>query len=129
MWRAGPVLETVPAGCHGRSMRRITYIDIDLARPPMVLGCERLPFVVLIGAVVFVLIVLFGGITFHGLIAGLMLIAIGIGVLRRIARYDPYFFAVTWQAMQTPRELPAVPREPMAPMLFVGYDDPPRRRR
>ena len=106
-------------------MRQVTYIDTDLARPALMLECERLPFVLLLGAVVFLLIVVFG-VSLHGLIASGLLMAIGIGVLRRAARYDPYLFAVVWRALQYPRTLPPVPREDLPPMPFVGYEVSPR---
>ena len=106
-------------------MRQVTYIDTDLARPALILDCERLPFVLLLGAVVFLLVVVFG-VNLHGLIASGLLMAIGIGMLRRAARYDPYFFAVAWQALQYPRALPPVPREHLPRMPFVGYGAAPR---
>ena len=93
----------------------------------------------LVGTTVFVTVVIFG-FTFHGLIAGFMLMAAGIGALRKAASHDPHFFAVYRQSLQYPRELPAVARRnlPSAPDLgsapdlprlpFVGYGARPRAR-
>ena len=108
-------------------MRPVTYIDLELARPPMILGCERLPFVALVGGVVFALIAVFG-ISFNGLIACAMLLVTGIGALRRAAAYDPLLFAVLFRALRLPRSLPEVPDvvEKLPPLPFVGYEYPPR---
>ncbi len=107
-------------------MRPVTYIDLELARPPMILGCERVPFVALVGGVVFVLIVVFG-FSAHGLIASAMLLTVGIGALRRAAVYDPHLFAVLTRALRLPRSLPEVPVAKLPPLPFVGYGHPPPR--
>lgn len=108
-------------------MRQTTHIDVDLARAPQVLQCERLPFVVLVGTIVFVTVVIFG-FTFHGLIAGFMLMCAGVGALRKAAEHDPHFFAVYWKSLQYPRELPAVPRQDLPRLPFVGHGARPRTR-
>ena len=120
-----PVLKRPRARAMVPTMRRITRIDVDLARPPNILYCERVPFVVLVGAVVFVTVVFFG-ITFHGLIAAFILMATGVGVLRQLFAHDPHFFAVYAKALKYPRRLPAEPDRPMPDIPFIGYADPPR---
>ena len=107
------------------AMRPITHIDVDLARPLQILQCERIPFVVLVGTVVFVTVVFFG-ISFHGLFAAFMLMAVGVGVLRRIFASDPYFFAVYAASLRYPRSMPATPRVELPPLPFVGYGARPR---
>ncbi len=101
-------------------------IDLDLARPPLLLGCERTPFIVAVGACAFIVVVLFG-ITFAGVIAGGMLVSAAVMVLRRVAAYDPYYFAVLIEASRFPRHMPDVLPDPTLPghLPFVGYDDPP----
>lgn len=106
-------------------MRSVTHIDLDLARPPMILHCERLPFVALVGGVVFALIAIFG-FSFSGLIGSAMLLMTGIGALRRAAVYDPHLFAVLFRALRLPRHLPDVPVETLPSLPFVGYAKPPR---
>jgi len=101
-------------------MRPITHIDADLARPPHILYCERLPFVVLVATVVFVTVMVFG-ITFHGLFAAFMLMVTGVAVLRRIFAGDPYFFAVYAASLKYPRSMPATPRVELPSLPFVGY--------
>ena len=136
-----PVLKRPRVHAMVSAMRRITRIDVDLVRPPHILYCERMPFVVLVGAVVFVTVVFFG-ITFHGLIAAFILMATGVGVLRQLFAHDPHFFAVYAKALKYPRRLPAVPDAPMpdlprgghwppswhggASLAFIGYADRPR---
>ncbi len=120
-----PVLKRPRVHAMVPAMRRITRIDVDLARPPHILYCERMPFVVLVGAVVFVTVVFFG-ITFHGLIAAFILMATGVGVLRQLFAHDPHFFAVYVKALKYPRRLPAVPDAPMPDLPFIGYADRPR---
>ena len=120
-----PGLKPPRAHAMVRTMRRITRIDVDLARPPNILYCERVPFVVLVGTVVFVTVVFFG-ITFHGLIAAFILMAAGVGVLRQLFAHDPHFFAVYAKALKYPRRLPAEPDRPMPDLPFIGYADRPR---
>ena len=106
-------------------MRPITYLDADLAHPPHILYCERVPFVVLVGTVVFITVMVFD-ITFHGLVAAFMLMAVGVGVLRRIFAEDPYFFAVYAASLKYPRSMPETPRQELPPLPFVGYAARPR---
>ena len=101
-------------------------VDLDLARPPLLLGCERTPFIAAIGACAFAVVVLFG-ITFAGVIAGGLLASAAVTALRRVAVYDPFFFAVTAEALGYPRHMPDVLPDPALPghLPFVGYADPP----
>ena len=98
-------------------------IDQDLARPPLVFGCERLPFIIWMGVVAFLLLVVFG-ITVTGVIAAVAMAVIGVWALRGIAEDDPFFFAVWWEASKYPKHLPRVADDPMVDDLdFVGYED------
>ncbi len=103
-------------------------VDLDLARPPLLLGCERTPFIAAVGAGAFAVVVLFG-ITFTGVTAGGMLVVAAVMVLRRVAAYDPFFFAVHAEGLGFPRHMPDVLPDPSLPghLPFVGFDDPPRR--
>ena len=94
--------------------------------PPQILGCERTPFLALVGAVAFLIIIVFG-ITFPGLAAGVLIFLGGVRWLRGIFEHDPYFFAMRWLALRLPRNLPAEhPPAFMQDWAFVGYEDPPR---
>ncbi len=103
-------------------------IDMDLMRPPQLFGCERLPFLILIGAVGFITVVIFG-LDIFGLIGGVGLFVAGFIALRRAAAQDPLWFAVRWEAMKYPRHMPDVLPDPSLPrhLPFVGYNDPPAR--
>ena len=101
-------------------------LDEALLRPPQLLGCERTPFLFVIFSATFLTVAGFG-VTFPGLVAGIMLAAAGVMVLRRIAAYDPYWFAVQFAASRYPRHMPDVIPDTTIPrdLAFVGYDDPP----
>ncbi len=101
-------------------------LDEALLRPPQLLGCERTPFLFVIFSATFLTVAGFG-VTFPGLVAGIMLAAAGVMVLRRIAAYDPYWFAVQFAASRYPRHMPDVLPDTTIPrdLAFVGYDDPP----
>lgn len=102
------------------------FIDEAMLRPPQILGCERMPFLVIIGTAAFVTVVGFG-LTFPGLVGGILLAAAGVMVLRRIAAHDPFWFAVLFEAARYPRQMPDVLPDRIIPrdLAFVGYDDPP----
>ena len=101
------------------------FLDEALLRPPQILGCERSPFIAVIFAATFVTVVGFG-ITLQGLVGGVMLAAAGIMLLRRIAVYDPFYFAILFEAARYPRDMPDVlPDRTLPKLAFVGYDDPP----
>ncbi len=102
------------------------FIDEAMLRPPQILGCERVPFLAVIGMAAFVTVIGFG-ITFPGLAGGVMLASAGVMVLRRIAAHDPFWFAVLFDAARYPRHMPDVLPDPTLPrhLHFVGYDDPP----
>ena len=101
------------------------FIDEAMLRPPQILGCERMPFLAMIGAVVLVTVVGFG-LTLPGVIGGVMLAAAGVMVLRRIAAHDPFWFAVLFESARYPRDMPDVlPDRTLPNLAFVGYDDPP----
>lgn len=101
-------------------------LDEALLRPPQLLGCERTPLLFVIFSATFLTVVVFG-VTFPGLVAGIMLAAAGVMVLRRIAAYDPFWFAVQFAASRYPRHMPDVLPDTTIPrdLAFVGYDDPP----
>ena len=101
-------------------------LDEALLRPPQLLGCERTPFLFVIFSATFLTVAVFG-VSFPGLVAGIMLAAAGVMVLRRIAAYDPYWFAVQFAASRFPRHMPDVLPDTTIPrnLAFVGYDDPP----
>ncbi len=102
------------------------FIDEAMLRPPQILGCERMPFLAVIGMAAFVTVIGFG-ITFPGIVGGVMLASAGVMVLRRIAAHDPFWFAVLFDAAKYPRHMPDVLPDPTLPrhLHFVGYDDPP----
>ena len=105
-------------------------LDEALLRPPQLLGCERTPFLFVIFSATFLTVAVFG-VTFPGLVAGIMLAAAGVMVLRRIAAHDPFWFAVQFAASRYPRHMPDVLPDTTIPrdLAFVGYDDPPSDRR
>ena len=101
------------------------FIDEAMLRPPQILGCERMPFLAMIGAAVLVTVVGFG-ITIAGAIGGAMLAGAGVMVLRRIAAHDPFWFAVLFDSARYPRDMPDVlPDKTLPDLAFVGYADPP----
>ena len=104
------------------------FLDEALLRPPQILGCERTPFLLVLGASAFLSVTVFG-ITFPSLVAAVMLASAGVMVLRRIAAHDPFWFAVLFESARYPRHLPDVLPDPTLPrdLAFVGYDDPPSR--
>lgn len=100
-------------------------LDEAMLRPPQIGGCERIPFLVMLGAVAFVTVTGFG-LTLPGAIGGIFLVAAGVMLLRRIAAHDPYWFAVLFEAARFPRRMPDVlPDRTLPDLAFVGYDDPP----
>ncbi|WP_420010390.1 hypothetical protein [Tateyamaria sp.] len=99
--------------------------DMHLSRHPQLLGCERLPFLVLLGTVAFLVIVLFG-ITLRGLLGGGLMLAGGILWLRYLAQIDPLWFAVRRARMAYPVDMPDIPPDPrLGTWAFVGCQDPP----
>ena len=101
-------------------------LDEAMLRPPQIAGCERIPFLVMLGAVVFVTVTGFG-LTLPGAIGGIFLVAAGVMLLRRIAAHDPFYFAILFEAATFPRRMPDVLPDRTLPqdLAFVGYDDPP----
>lgn len=101
-------------------------LDEALMRPPLVLGCERVPFVITIGVSAFATVVVFG-LTLSGLFAGILLALAGISLLRRLANFDPFFFATRIEAAKYPRHMPDVLPDTALPrhLPFVGYEDAP----
>ena len=105
--------------------RRIKYINPAFVNPPLLAGCERIPFLIMLGTVIFITVVLFG-INPVGMLCGVGLFFLGRYVLRRYAAYDPYFFAMWWEARQYPRRMPEVEVCPtVGDCAFIGYDEPP----
>ena len=102
------------------------FIDEALLRPPQILGCERTPFLAVIGMATFVTVVGFG-LTLPGLAGGAMLAAAGVMVLRRIAAHDPFWFAALFESARYPRHMPDVLPDRTVPqdLAFVGYEDLP----
>ncbi|MYG26982.1 MAG: hypothetical protein F4213_13325 [Boseongicola sp. SB0677_bin_26] len=101
-------------------------LDEAMLRPPQIAGCERIPFLVMLGAVAFMTVTVFG-LTLPGTIGGIILIAAGVMLLRRIAAHDPFYFAILFEAATFPRRMPDVLPDRTLPrdLAFVGYDDPP----
>jgi len=96
-----------------------------LIAPPQILGCERTPFLVLVGLVAFLILVVFG-ITLFGIAGGLLIFLGGVRWLRAMFEVDPRYFAMRQLAMRTPRHLLAeLPPAYMKDWAFVGYEDPP----
>ena len=96
-----------------------------LIAPPQILGCERIPFLTLVGIIAFLMIVVFG-INVMGVTGGILMFLGGVRWLRAIFEIDPYYFAMRRLAIQYPRHLPADhPPAYMTDWAFVGYDDPP----
>ena len=101
-------------------------LDEAMLRPPQIAGCERIPFLVMLGAVAFVTVTGFG-LTLPGAIGGILLVAAGVITLRRIAVHDPFWFAILFEAATFPRRMPDVLPDRTIPqnLAFVGYADPP----
>ena len=96
-----------------------------LTAPPDILGCERTPFLVLLGTVAFLVIAVFG-IDVFGIIGGGLIFIGGVRWLRAMFEQDPQYFAMRWESMKYPRHLPyELPPEHEKGWAFVGYDDPP----
>ncbi|MCY4288584.1 MAG: hypothetical protein OXC63_08325 [Aestuariivita sp.] len=105
---------------------RVGQFEKHLIVPAQILGCERTPFLVLVGGVAFLITIVFG-ITFPGLAAGVLIFLGGVRWLRAIFEQDPHYFAMRWMALRLPRNLPAEhPPEFVKDWAFVGYEDPPR---
>ena len=105
--------------------RWVKYIPPAFVNPPLLSRCERVPFLLMLGAVIFVTIVLFG-INPIGLLCGVALFFLGRYKLREIAEYDPYFFAMWWESKQFPKHMPDVEWDPLVgDCAFIGYDQPP----
>ena len=96
------------------------HLNMDLIRPRLVMGCEPAAFTALCFGVVFVLVVVFG-LTLAGVIAAMILTAVGISLLRRIAAYDPMYFMVLWTAMKYPGVLPRVMPHSLGRLDFLSY--------
>ncbi|MXY32879.1 MAG: hypothetical protein F4Y60_02070 [Boseongicola sp. SB0664_bin_43] len=101
-------------------------LDEAMLRPPQIAGCERIPFLVMLGAVAFVTVTGFG-LTLPGAIGGIFLVAAGVMLLRRIAAHDPFWFAILFEAARFPRRMPDVLPDRTLPqdLAFVGYEDSP----
>ena len=100
-------------------------LDEAMLRPPRILGCERAPFLAVIGAATFATVTGFG-LTLPGIVGGVLLAAAGVMVLRGVAAHDPFWFAVLFESARYPRRMPDVPPDrTLPPLAFVGYDDPP----
>jgi len=101
-------------------------LDEAMLRPPRILGCERVPFLTVIGAATFATVTGFG-LTLPGIMGGVLLAAAGVTVLRGVAASDPFWFAVLFEAARYPRRMPDVLPDRSIPrdLAFVGYDDPP----
>ena len=104
---------------------KIGCFEMHLITPPMLFGCERMPFLVWLGAIAFLVVAVFG-ITPWGLIGGAMMFAGGVIWLRRIAEDDPQWFAMRLERMKYPTRMPDVLPDPrLKDWDFVGFDDPP----
>ena len=103
----------------------IGRFEKHLIAPPQILGCERTPFLVLVGVVAFLVIVVFG-IDIFGIIGAALIFIGGVRWLRAMFEQDPHWFAMRWLGMRYPRHLPdELPPAYMKDWAFVGYDDPP----
>lgn len=103
---------------------RIKYIPPAFTAPLLLSGCERVPFLLMLGTVIFATIVLFG-ITIIGLPCGVALFLLCRYKLREIAEYDPYFFAMWWESRKYPKHMPASEWQDVGDCAFIGYDDRP----
>jgi len=96
-----------------------------LITPPQILGCERLPFLILCGLVAFLIVVVFG-VDIFGIAGGALIFHGGIRWLRAMFEQDPHWFAMRWLALTVPRRLPdELPPACIEDWAFVGFDDPP----
>lgn len=91
------------------------YINPAFVRPPLLAGCERTPFLIMLGIVVFTVVAVFG-VSPSGLIGGILMTIAARGALKQVTAYDPYFFAVWWEAIKLPRSLPDVLPEDRIPL-------------
>ena len=91
------------------------YINPAFVRPPLLAGCERAPFLIMLGFVVLTVLAVFE-VSPSGLIGGILMTMAGRGALKQVATYDPYFFAVWWEAINLPRSLPDVVPEDRIPL-------------
>ena len=103
----------------------IGRFEMHLITPPMLFGCERMPFLVWLGTIAFLVVVVFG-INPLGLFGGIMMFIGGVIWLRAIARDDPQWFAMRLERMKYPSQMPdELPDPRLKDWDFVGYDDPP----
>ena len=104
---------------------KIGRFEMHLIAPPMLFGCERMPFLVWLGVIAFLVVAVFG-ITPWGLIGGALMFAGGVIWLRHIAEDDPQWFALRLERMKYPTHMPDVMPDPrLKDWDFVGFDDPP----
>ena len=101
-----------------------------LTAPPQIMGCERIPFLVLTGVVAFLAVIFLGVghpiLIVGGLISCALFFLGGLRWLRAMFEYDPHWFAMRWLGMTWPRHLPdAHPPAWLKDCAFIGYDDPP----
>ena len=103
----------------------IGRFEMHLITPPMLFGCERMPFLVVLGAVSFIVLAVFG-ITPWGILGGALMLIGAVIWLRRIGEYDPQWFAMRLERMKYPLQMPDVLPDPrLKDWDFVGFDDPP----
>lgn len=99
--------------------------EMHLITPPMLFGCERMPFLVWLGVIAFLVVAVFG-INPFGILGGILMCIGGVIWLRRIAEYDPQWFAMRLERMKYPRNMPdELPDPRLKDWDFVGFDDPP----
>ena len=104
---------------------KIGRFERHLITPPMLFGCERMPFLVWLGVIAFLVVAVFG-ITPWGLIGGALMFAGGVIWLRQIAEGDAQWFAMRLERMKYPTHMPDVLPDPrLKDWDFVGFDDPP----
>ena len=103
----------------------IGRFEMHLITPPMLFGCERMPFLVWLGVIAFLIVAVFG-INPFGLLGGVLMLIGGVIWLREIARDDPQWFAMRLERMKYPGQMPdELPDPRLKHWDFVGYDDPP----
>ena len=85
--------------------------EMHLITPPMLFGCERMPFFAWLGAIALLVVAVFG-ITFPWLMSGALMLAGGILWLRNRAREDPQWFAMRLERMKYPSRMPDVLPDP-----------------
>lgn len=104
--------------------------DKHLTAPPQIMGCERLPFLVLVGTVGFLGTLALTLTSPIFLVAGLaacgVILVNGLRWLRAMFIYDPHWFAMRWLAVTWPRHLhDDLPPAWVKRCDFIGYEDPP----